>query len=195
MLARALGSQAIGVLDVSIKKEEQTMLAQESAATRAAKPMADAIALLTQDHRALADLLTEFEYASGPRKADLANRICADLTAHMRIEEEIFYPAAREVLTEDGQVLLDEADIEHGTFKRLIARIRATSPASDQFHALVMVLGDFVRFHVNMEEHELFPRLHQTALDLARVGTQLAELKEQIVLNAHTPQALEGSRG
>ena len=171
------------------------MLAQESAVTRAAKPMADAIALLTRDHRALSDLLNEFECATGPRKAELANRICADLTAHMRIEEEVFYPAARAVLSEEGQVLLDEADIEHGTFKRLITRIRAAGPASDQFHALVMVLGDFVKFHVNMEERELFPKLRQTELDLACIGTQLAQLRAQLVLPAHTPEALEGARG
>jgi hemerythrin-like domain-containing protein len=172
------------------------MLAQESAVTKTAKPPVDAVALLARDHRALADLLNEFEYATGPHKAELANRICANLTAHMKIEEAILYPAARAVLTEECQVLLDEADIEHGTFKRLIARIQTTGAASDQFHALVMVLGDFVKFHVNMEERELFPKLRQTELDLGRIGAQLAELKEQLASPAHPSQAaLETARG
>jgi len=56
----------------------------------------DAIALLKADHRKVEDLFDEFEAAKGAaRKQALVEKICAELSAHTVIEEEIFYPACR----------------------------------------------------------------------------------------------------
>ena len=61
----------------------------------------DAIALLKEDPRTVADLFEKFEKATGDgRKQAIAEEICLDLSVHAQIEEEIFYPAAREALEE-----------------------------------------------------------------------------------------------
>ena len=57
------------------------------------------------------------------KKQELAKNICMALTVHAQIEEEIFYPAAYEALDEDGDELLNEAEVEHATCKALIAEI------------------------------------------------------------------------
>ena len=59
---------------------------------------ADALKLLKADHAEVAEMFDKYESGRLPkaRKATLAQKICAALTVHAQIEEEIFYPAARE---------------------------------------------------------------------------------------------------
>jgi hypothetical protein len=56
----------------------------------------DAIALLKADHRKVEDLFAEFAAAKGAaKKQALVEKICAELSGHTVIEEELFYPACR----------------------------------------------------------------------------------------------------
>ncbi len=73
----------------------------------------DAIKLLKTDHDDVADLFGQYEKVKNrdeSKKADLIDQICTALSSHAQIEEEIFYPAARNALEEDGEELLDEAE-------------------------------------------------------------------------------------
>ena len=137
----------------------------------------DATALLKADHRKVSDLLKEFEEAEGARKRKIATQICNELTVHARIEEEIFYPAARQHLQGEDQELVNEADVEHATIKGLVGRIEKTAMSDEHFEAFVTVLGEYVKHHVKEEENELFPKLKRTGLDLRELGTQLEERK------------------
>src|SRR5690349_20032376 len=57
----------------------------------------DALALLRADHQAVQELFDKFEKTrSDERNGAIAQQICNELTVHAQIEEEIFYPAARE---------------------------------------------------------------------------------------------------
>src|SRR3546814_6315172 len=79
---------------------------------------------------------------------------------HAQIEEEIFYPAARQVATKETDPMLDEAEVEHGSVKELIADIEGGSRNEDElFDARVKVLGEYVKHHVKEEEGELFPKI------------------------------------
>jgi hemerythrin superfamily protein len=140
----------------------------------------DAIQLLRADHRKVQDLFDQFEKARGDdRKAELAQEICAELKVHAQIEEEIFYPAAREVLKE--QDLLDEATVEHASAKDLIAQIEQARAGDAMFDAKVTVLGEYIKHHVKEEQNELFPKLKKTKLDLKALGRELAERKEALM--------------
>ena len=56
----------------------------------------DAIALLKADHREVEDLFAKFKAAKGTaQEKTLVQQICAELSTHTVIEEEIFYPAFR----------------------------------------------------------------------------------------------------
>src|SRR3569623_1770786 len=76
----------------------------------------DAIELLTADHKEVQKLFKQFEQMKedddDEGKQELVSRICAELTIHAQIEEEIFYPAAREGMKE--QDILDEVELELG---------------------------------------------------------------------------------
>jgi hemerythrin superfamily protein len=140
----------------------------------------DALALLKSDHEEVADMIDAYAEADDGEKQDIAITICTALTVHAQIEEEIFYPAAREVLDEDDAELVNEADVEHGAVKQLIAQIQSLDGSDDHFDAMVTVLGEYVRHHVAEEENELFPKLEQTDLDLVSLGQQLVRRKAEL---------------
>jgi hemerythrin superfamily protein len=139
----------------------------------------DAIALLKADHREVKKMFQEFEKTEeDAEKQQLAERICAALTVHAQIEEEIFYPAAYEALEEDD--LLDEAEVEHASAKDLIAQIQSSSPSEPLFDAKVKVLGEYVDHHVQEEEKELFPECRDSDMDLKGLGEQLKARKSEL---------------
>ena len=139
----------------------------------------DAIKLLMQDHREVDALFKEFEKAKddNAQKADIVEQICDALSVHAEIEEEIFYPAAREALAEKGEDLLDEAEVEHGSIKSLVTELGGAEPDDDLYDAKVKVLSEYVKHHVKEEENELFPKVKSSQMDVDAVGQQLADRK------------------
>jgi hemerythrin-like domain-containing protein len=141
----------------------------------------DALNLLKSDHEEVSAMFEEYEEASDSDKQDLAISICNALTVHAQIEEEIFYPAARQVLDEEDAELVNEADVEHGALKQLIVQIEALDGSDDHFDAMVKVLSEYVKHHVQEEENELFPRLEESELDVVGLGKRLAERKAELM--------------
>jgi len=150
-------------------------------------PFDNAVDLLDADHKLVESMFLEYdalceEGASDEVRQTLAERICREIAIHAQIEEEIFYPAAREASIRDGEDLLDEAEVEHGSLKQLVAAIESNSPESDElFDARVKVLGEYVKHHVKEEENELFPRARKSDMDLEEVGARLAARKDELM--------------
>ncbi|MEP7208683.1 MAG: hemerythrin domain-containing protein [Casimicrobiaceae bacterium] len=145
------------------------------------QPATDAIALLTDDHKAVQKMFKDYEglgekaYAT---KKKLAQQICAELTIHTQIEEEIFYPAVREAIDDDD--LMDEADVEHASAKDLIAQIEGMEPDESHYDAKVKVLGEEVAHHIEEEQDEMFKKVRQTKIDTKALGEQMAQRKEEL---------------
>lgn len=141
----------------------------------------DAISLLKQDHREVEKLAKQFESTDDDaEKGEIAQQICHALTVHAQIEEELFYPASREVLSESDQDLVDEAEVEHATLKDLIAQIEAMKPGQDLYEAKVTVLTEYVKHHVKEEEGEYFPKVGKK-LDLDSLGDALMRRKMELM--------------
>jgi Hemerythrin HHE cation binding domain len=98
---------------------------------------------------------------------------------HAQIEEEIFYPHAREAIDDDD--LLDEALVEHDGAKKLIAEIKEMEAGEDLFDAKVKVLGEMIRHHVEEEEDELFPEVEKSEMDMEAVSEQLAQRRAELM--------------
>jgi hypothetical protein len=98
---------------------------------------------------------------------------------HTQIEEEIFYPAAREAIRE--QDLLDEAAVEHASAKELIRQLQDGQPGDEMFDARVKVLGEYVKHHVKEEQNELFPQVKKSRLDTRSLGEQLMMRKQELM--------------
>jgi hemerythrin-like domain-containing protein len=143
----------------------------------------DAIALLKADHAKVKKMFKEFDKLEDQGEMEsLAKTICEELKVHTTIEEEMFYPAAREVLSDED--LLDEAEVEHASAKELITQIERGSPDDDKWSAKVKVLGEYINHHVGEEENEMFPKLRKSELDLKALGKELMARKQELVADA-----------
>ena len=147
--------------------------------TQGASP--SALELLEQDHREVEEWFDEYNELKEEdnRRGALAEKICLALKVHAQIEEEIFYPQAREA-TKDND-LIDEAAVEHATVKHLIGEIEGMEVGEELYDAKIRVLGEIVKHHIKEEEEELFPELVPTKMDLDAVGKELAKRKEELM--------------
>lgn len=142
----------------------------------------DAIELLMQDHRKVQKVFKEFEKSRDEmddgEKGDMVRQCCMELKIHTRLEEEIFYPAARDGV--EDETLLDEAEVEHASAKQLIDELEQMEPGEDLYDARFTVLGEYVNHHIKEEEHELFPEVKKAKLDLDELGRRMMQMKEKL---------------
>ena len=135
-----------------------------------------AIDLLEEDHRLVEGFFEEYEkLQAATEKEQLGLKICLALQVHAQIEEEVFYPAAREAIKQAE--LIDEAIVEHAAAKQLIAEIESMDASDELYDAKVKVLGEQVSHHIEEEEDELFPQVKSSELDLVALGKKMAERK------------------
>jgi hemerythrin superfamily protein len=154
----------------------------------------DAIALLKNDHRKVEGLFQRFNdgggltgvvkritgnSASARQRRSIAERICAELDVHARIEEQVFYPAVRALRDQRLSELVDESTDEHATIKERVRAARATLAADDELRTRIGSLQECVDHHVREEENEMFPLLEERMPedDRAEVGRELAASK------------------
>src|SRR6185503_9387872 len=92
-----------------------------------------ATALLKKDHAAVKKLLTDFVRTT-PRAVQkrqlLMDKIAKELEIHTKIEEEIFYPAVKEV--PEGRSLVKEAQSEHKEVDSLVAEAQGMTMESGE---------------------------------------------------------------
>jgi hemerythrin superfamily protein len=149
-------------------------------------PSTNALTLLRKDHKLVSELFDQFDRKSSrgteQQKKEIARKVCAELTVHARIEEEIFYPALREAFPEHEDAL-DEAEVEHQAAKDLIAQIEGNEN-DELFDAKVCVLGEYVKHHVR-EEHALFAKIGKSRkIDFEDLGEQLQARKMELMPEA-----------
>lgn len=140
-----------------------------------------AIVLLKADHREAEGLFKTFKSAkSAAEKETLAKKICTALKLHMRIEEEVFYPAFIEA-TGDKE-LHSEALVEHHGAKKLIEEIENSVAADPLFDARVKVLSEMIKHHVKEEErfNGMFTRARIARMDLRALGILLEARKQEL---------------
>jgi hemerythrin-like domain-containing protein len=178
-----------GLLQSAVSFSWERRMAARKKATRKKTPSRkrsagstprDALALLRADHQAVQELFDKFEKTrSDERKGAIAQQICNELTVHAQIEEEIFYPAAREAIRQKD--LIEEATVEHQSAKDLIAQIEGAKPGQELYDAKVKVLGEYIRHHVKEEQNELFAQVRKTKLDLKELGERLQARKQELM--------------
>jgi hypothetical protein len=128
---------------------------------------------------------SQFEKASSAtKKQELAGNICAALTVHTEIEEEIFYPAFLEATGDTD--MHHEAIVEHAGAKILIAEIQGMAPGDDYFDAKVTVLSEMIKHHVKEEEQPggMFAEAKKSTMDLEALGAHLKARKEELQSSA-----------
>ncbi|WP_245757168.1 hemerythrin domain-containing protein [Amycolatopsis xylanica] len=139
----------------------------------------DAIVLLKEDHKTVEKLFKRFEKSEDSgEKREIADSIIEELTVHAHIEEEIFYPAAREAAPDTKDHVLESVE-EHHVVVWMLSELAGMSPEDERFDAKVTVLIENVRHHVEEEEDEWFPEVRKAMgrKALQELGARMIEAK------------------
>ena len=157
--------------------------------------MTDAISLLEQDHKAVAALFDAFKKAAAakdPERSNIVHKIVAELSAHIAIEEGIFYPAVSSEVPELGDEILESYE-EHHVVSWLCAELLDMNVAEIRYDAKVTVLIENVVHHVAEEETQWFPKV-KSALAADRLAALGAELEAAKADAPRTPQTKSMTR-
>jgi len=150
--------------------------------------------MLKDDHKTVKRLFREFDRAdNGRTKKSIADKIVEELSVHAYIEEEVFYPEARERVPTTEDLVLEGYE-EHHVVKWLMAEIADMSPGEERFEPKVKVLAELVRHHVEEEEEDWFPKVRDalSRTDLAEIGERMEKAKTKA---PHTPKPQPAARG
>ena len=114
--------------------------------------------------------------AETTRRQELRSRLLRELEIHAQIEDELFYPAVRDV-----SPLIAIAHAEHRQIDDQLASVMRTAPDDPQFLAEVRMLQATVRHHAAEEEERMFPQSHALGEDrLEELGAQLEERRREL---------------
>jgi hemerythrin superfamily protein len=140
----------------------------------------DALELLKQDHRKVADLFKQVEATEEEKKhQQLFERIKTELETHTHIEETVLYPAFEK--HEELKDITLEAYEEHKQVKTLLREIDRLVDGSERFDAKLKVMRENVEHHVEEEEKEMFPKVKKlySKDQLEELGQELEAAKKQ----------------
>jgi hemerythrin superfamily protein len=147
----------------------------------------DVTKILEHDHRTVENLFDEIEKADGDARRPLLDELVASLRGHMRLEEDVLYPAMQPVT---GDETMQEALTEHELARRGLEDLLDLAPDAPGFGAALEAVKAGISHHVDEEEHEVFPKLRsQGAGVLDEVATAFMQQRAELGL-AMEPDAL-----
>ena len=143
--------------------------------------------MIRADHTHVLATFHQYEIGTSPgTKRALVNTICAGLEIHAQLEEEIFYPAMRELSGDSG--VIAKSVPEHDEMRRLVARLRGMEPDDAGYDRAVMELMRDVLHHVADEETILLPDAERALGDrLEELGSAMTKRRLELV----APRSLE----
>lgn len=136
--------------------------------------------MIRMDHSHVMSTFHQYEVDTPPKtKQALAKTVCLALEIHAQLEEEIFYPALREVMTEGA--VLDKSTPEHDEMRSLIARLRTLEPTDPEHDRVFMSLMRAVMHHVADEETTLLPQAELGLADrLGELGARMTKRRLEL---------------
>ncbi|HEX2848974.1 MAG TPA: hemerythrin domain-containing protein [Acidimicrobiales bacterium] len=150
---------------------------------------ADAIELLVADHRGFEqqlDLLLKTDVTDLEVREHLSRELIRGLIEHSVAEEEVLYPAMRDVLP-NGDSLADDGIKEHQAVEVLLTEIEKIDAASQHFVDTWTKIRKDLAHHISDEEDKDFPELRRRVDEerLMQMGDALAEAKSKAPTHPH----------
>ncbi|MEP7056462.1 MAG: hemerythrin domain-containing protein [Caldimonas sp.] len=147
--------------------------------------------IIRMDHTRVLAAFHQFEADTHPQtKKALVDTVSLALEIHAQIEEEIFYPAVRRVVTDP--VVIDKCVPEHDEMRRLIAKLREMQPTDTDYDRVFMELIRDVLHHVADEETVLLPAAERLLVDqLGELGAKMT--KRRLELSAPRAGEIAGN--
>jgi hypothetical protein len=129
-------------------------------------------------------MVTFHQYTNDKRpsiKKALAETICTAVEIHATLEEEIFYPAMRQL--DPQEPVLRKSEPEHDDMRRHIATLRMTDAADPQHDKVMLELMREIIHHVADEETVLLPEAEEmlSHARLCELGAQMTKRRLELV--------------
>lgn len=136
--------------------------------------------MIRLDHTHVLSTFHQYKAEAPARvRLGLANTICLALEIHAQLEEEVFYPAMREVAPE----LLSASEPEHQEMREHIARLRAMAPDDEGYDETVLSLMRGVMHHVAEEETVVLPAAERLIPEqLGELGARMTKLRLRLAV-------------
>lgn len=136
--------------------------------------------MIRSDHSHVMLIFHRYNADASPAKQQAIIRsACLALEIHAQLEEEIFYPALREV--EGGNDVLAKSKPEHDEMRRLIGELRELEEGDEAADALFMELMRDVLHHVADEETVLLPVAERLLAErLTELGAQMTKRRMEL---------------
>lgn len=156
-------------------------------------PSDDVVSLLTQDHAAVRQRLSEFDTADPESRAELFWKLTDQLVRHEVAEEIVVYPAVSELPS--GPEVAGARKEEEAEAEKLLASMEDLDPVSEEFASSLAELRVAVLDHAQKEESEVFPLLlaHEESGRLLYLGQKFKGAKLAAPNHPH-PHLPSGSK-
>jgi hemerythrin superfamily protein len=140
----------------------------------------NALELIKDDHDRIKDMFSKALKADDPgSRSELLQRIRAELIAHERMEEDVFYPALRSASEKAKDIVLEGYE-EHHVIDVILDEMFEVPEDTDQWHAKLKVLHENLEHHIEEEEEEMFSRARKAMSKetLDELGQKMAQSKQ-----------------
>jgi hypothetical protein len=164
------------------QKADQQKQEATGAATDADEAGADAIVILTQQHKAIGEMLDRLESQGGDH-ADLIDDIGRAFTIHAALEETVFDPEYRK--RGGDETVANQAQVQRDLTKVLLADIAGAEEAEDEYlDAKLKVLAAQIRKYAEQEEaptEGLFAKAKSAGVDMAELGKKIKQAQAELL--------------
>ncbi|TFV92120.1 hemerythrin domain-containing protein [Oxalobacteraceae bacterium OM1] len=146
---------------------------------------------LKADHRFVRKMFGAYLNTNDPEvRRQAGPRILELLEMHTALEETIFYPRVRSV---DAQ-LVDQCEDEHQHAKQLISQLKGADPTDPQCENTYRMLSEEIIRHIDEEEHQLFPKVQQSQIDMQALGLEMQAFEANMVASQAQQSERPGAR-
>ena len=143
----------------------------------------DIAEIIAKDHRTVEGLFDELRRGGDARK--VADAVIDEMTAHAAAEEQVFYPALRDMVP-GGAKMASQAQQEHKTMKDMLGKLRSSEPGQTEFDSALRTLESEVMIHAPVEENEWLPALRSVIGEdkMQELGTIFEQVKGTVPTNS-----------
>jgi acetyl esterase len=136
--------------------------------------------VIAEEHRVIMQLLESLATERHDR-FPLAHRLIDELAAHTAAEQQVVYPALRDIVP-GGVDLADRGQRDHQAMRAAMVALERSHPGEAEFEAALDTLTAELQAHVPVEENEILPALKAVigADKMEELGVIYVSVKESL---------------
>lgn len=159
---------------------------------RGAFPVDRPVEALLRDHNMVRKLVDSYRNSqSMDVKRQAASQIMTLLDIHSQLEEQVFYPAVRNI----DSSMIGHFEQEHQKTDDMLQSLKSMSLDDPQADQMLQQVIDMTLHHIQEEENEFFPKLEQANMDMTPIGMQMQAFEANLVhMQAAQSSQQQGAR-